>query len=128
MNYYRYCSAAISPYTRERYGIFISVWHLIRDKKVTAEEEAAYWKARAWFETHLIIPPFYKEGNPDRALTWFKATAMDCHIVQELKFYRDLAQKYGVQIDLVSTDAPGEIIYEDDYQIGALQKKALQST
>lgn len=48
---------------------------------------------------------------------------MDSNIVQELKFYRDLAQKYGVQIDLVSTDAPGEIIYEDDYQVGTLQKK-----
>jgi GNAT superfamily N-acetyltransferase len=117
MNYFRYCSRAESPYTRQRYGIFVAVWHLIRDKKVTPEEESAYWVARKWFDENLPNPPFYKGGNPAKAITWFKESAMDSAVVKELSLYRNIAEKYGVTIDVISTETPGEIVYEDDYQI-----------
>ncbi len=123
MRYYRYCSDYESPHTRQNYGIFICVWHLIRDQKVTAEEERADWDARQWFEENLPIPPCYREGNPDKAITWFKAQAMEGSIVHELGFYRDLAKKYGVAIDLVISEFPGDIIYEDEHQIAAIPNK-----
>jgi hypothetical protein len=41
---FRFCSKSVSPYTGEPYGIFVAVWHLIRDKRVTAQEEADYWE------------------------------------------------------------------------------------
>ncbi len=123
MRYFRYCSDSISPHTLQRYGIYISVWHLIRDKKVTCGEEAAYWEARKWFEEHLPVPPYYQDGNPDRAVTWFKESAMDGHIVRELVIYRNLAEKYGINIELITSDDPGEIIYEDEYQIATIPDK-----
>ena len=122
MKYFRFCADYESSHTQQRYGIFIAVWHLIRDKKVSAEDEAAYWKARAWFEAHLPIPPYHKDGNPDRAITWFKETAMDTAVVKELKTYRDIAERYGVKIELISSDSPGTVIYEDDYQIATVPK------
>ena len=67
MKYFRYCAPYVSPHTNQRYGIFIAVWHLVRDKKVSMEDEADYWKARAWFEASLPIPPFYATGNEERA-------------------------------------------------------------
>lgn len=122
MNYHRFCSKEVSPFTGERDGIFVAVWHLIRDKRVTTQEEAAYWEHREWYEANLLIPPFYAEGNPRRAVTWFRDSVMDHPLLERLTFYRDLAGKYGVGIELVSTEAPGEIVYEDAFQIGAVRK------
>lgn len=120
MKYFRFCAPYESPYTKQRYGIFIAVWHLVRDKKVSAEDEAAYWKAREWFEANLPIPPYHKEGNPDRAITWFKETAMSGPVVQELRIYKEIAQRYGTDIELISSDSPGVIIYEDEYQVATI--------
>ncbi|RYD18743.1 MAG: hypothetical protein EOP88_21520 [Verrucomicrobiaceae bacterium] len=119
MTYFRFCTDYTSPYTNWPYGIFIAVWHLVRDGKVSAEDEAAYWKAREWFESTLPIPPYYADGNPDKAITWFKESAMGGEIVKELPIYQNIASRYGTAIELVSTKTPGRIIYEDEYQIAA---------
>lgn len=121
MIYHRYCTDAISPFTGERYGIFVAVWHLIRDRKVTDEEEAEYWQHRKWFEENLPLPPFYAEGNPRRAITWFKHCAMDHPTLERLSFYRNLAAQYQLEIGLESTEEPGEIIYEDDFQVASIR-------
>jgi hypothetical protein len=120
MKYFRFCANYVSPYTRQRYGIFIAVWHLVRDKKVSPEDESAYWRAREWFEAHLPIPPYHQEGNPEKAITWFKESAMNSEIVQKLSIYRDIAARYGTDIELVSTESPGRVIYEDEYQIATV--------
>src|SRR5688572_28870880 len=91
MEFHRYCSPAISPYTEERYGIFVAVWHLIRDKRVTPQEEADYWSHREWYEAHLPVPPHYADGNPRRAITWFKDSTMEHPLLHRLSFYRELA-------------------------------------
>lgn len=121
MTFHRFSSTAVSPYTKERYGIFVAVWHLIRDKRVTAQEEANYWNHRRWYEGNLTLPPYYSEGNPKRAITWFKESALGHPLLDRLSFYRDLAAKYGIEIGKESTDSPGTIIYEDRFQVAAFR-------
>lgn len=127
MKYFRFCADYVSPYTRQRYGIFIAVWHLVRDKKVSPEDESAYWRAREWFESNLPIPPYHQEGNPDKAITWFKESAMNSLVVQKLATYQDIANRHGTKIELVSTDSPGRVIYEDEYQIATVAAPSEQS-
>lgn len=117
MKYFRFCATYQSPYTNQPYGIFIAVWHLIRDQKVTEDDASTYWEARAWFESNLPIPPFYGNGNPEKAVTWFKESAMESIVVKKLNIYEQIAAKYGTIINKVSSESPGTIIYEDDYQI-----------
>lgn len=120
MKYFRFCTDYQSPYTAQPYGIFIAVWHLIRDRKVTEDDAAIYWQTRTWFENNLPIPPYYEHGNPQKAVTWFKESAMESHIVKKVNIYRDIATRYGTSIRLVSSESPGEIIYEDDYQVATV--------
>ena len=120
MKYFRFCADYPSPHTDQPYGIFIAVWHLIRDKKVSKEDESIYWITRKWFEENLPIPPYHENGNPDKAITWFKETAMESHVVKELRIYKDIARKYGTNITLISSESPGQIIYEDDYQVATI--------
>lgn len=123
MKFHRISSSAVSPYTEERYGIFVAVWHLVRDKRVTTQEESDYWAHREWFEANLPIPPFYSEGNPKRAITWFKDTAIGHPLLDRLSFYRELAAKYGLDIQTESTMEPGEVLYEDSFQISACRRR-----
>ena len=121
MKFHRFASPTLSPYTGERYGIFVAVWHLVRDGRVTAEEEKEYWSHRAWFEEHLPIPPYHAEGNPERAITWFKDEVMDHPMMKRLEFYQEMGLKYQLGIQIESTNDPGRIVYEDEFQIGAVR-------
>ncbi|HDP34784.1 MAG TPA: hypothetical protein ENN29_06710 [Candidatus Hydrogenedentes bacterium] len=121
--YIRFQSLEESPYTGEKYGIFVAVWHLIRDKKVTHEEEAEYWKHRAWFENNLPIPPFYEAGNQEKAITWFKTDALTVEMKKHLLFYFELAKKYDMTIVENTTDSLANVIYEDIFQVAMIPKK-----
>lgn len=120
MNYLRLHSQDTSHYTGKRYGVFVAIWHLVRDKRVTDEEAAEYWRQREWFEANLPIPPFYAEGNPDKAVTWFKRNAITAEMKERLDFYLNLGAKYGVRIAEESAESLTGIVYEDLYQVAVV--------
>ena len=118
MNYFRVHEADIAYMTQQPRGIFAVVGKLVDNKATTEEEAAEYWKNREYFERVLPIPPFYEQGNPDRAVTWFKDTEEGKRIYEEMTFYREIAVKYGVQLYMSEcSELPGEVVYEDAYQI-----------
>lgn len=124
MKFFRVHEADIAYMTQQPRGIFAVVGKLV-DNKVTTEEEAAeYWKNREYFEKVLPVPPFYEQGNPDRAVTWFKDTEEGKRIYEEMTFYRETAAKYGVQLYISEcSELPGEVVYEDAYQIAVKNTK-----
>ena len=72
----------------------------------------------------LPVPPFYDQGNPDHATTWFKNGEEGNNIWKQMTFYRDMCKKYGVRLYLTETDEmPGELVYEDDFQIAIKDTK-----
>lgn len=118
MRYYRIHTADIAYITQQPRGIFTAIGKLVDAGILSGEETAEYWKNRAYFEKVLPVPPFYGEGNPDKAVTWFKDTLKGNRIYSEMTFYREMAGKYGTQLYMSECDEiPGEIIYEDDFQI-----------
>ena len=118
MRYYRIHTADIAYITQQPRGIFTAIGKLVDAGILSEEETAEYWKNRAYFEKVLPVPPFYDEGNPDKAITWFKDTPEGNRIYSEMTFYHEMARKYGTRLYKSACDEiPGEIIYEDDYQI-----------
>ena len=118
MRYYRIHTADIAYITQQPRGIFTAIGKLVDAGILSEEETEEYWKNRANFEKVLPVPPFYEEGNPDKAITWFKDTLEGNQIYSEMTFYREMARKYGTQLYMSECDEiPGEIIYEDDFQI-----------
>jgi hypothetical protein len=97
-------------------GIFGSCHHLVRNGAFTPEECATFAAIDAWFTEHLPEPPFYQLGNPDNAITWFKHGRVD-HFLERLTPLLALLRKRAMPFDTIFTDFPGEIIYEDPYQI-----------
>ena len=116
--YYRVHTADIAYITQQPRGIFTAIGKLVDAKVLNETEIAEYWKNREYFEEVLPVPPFYEQGNPDKATTWFKNTAEGNDIYQQMTFYREMAAKYGLQLYKSECDEiPGEIIYEDEFQI-----------
>ena len=125
MKYFRVHEADIAYLTRQPRGIFTVVGKLVENKITTEEETTEYWKNREYFERVLPVPPFYEQGNPDRAITWFKDTEAGRNIYKEMTFYRAMAAKYGVQLYVSEcNELPGEVIYEDEYQIAIKNPKS----
>lgn len=50
---------------------------------------------------------------------------MGNRIYAEMTFYRDMAKKYGTRLYMSECeDVPGEILYEDDFQIAIKNPRA----
>lgn len=124
MRYYRVHTADNAYLTQQPRGIFTAVWRLVDDGILSEAETAEYWKNRRYFEEILPVPPFYEQGNPEGAITWFKDTEAGNRIYEQLTFYRDMAAKYGLALYLTEcNELPGEVIYEDDYQIAVKNQR-----
>ena len=125
MTYYRIHTADIAYMTQQPRGLFTAIWKLVESKTLTQEETAEYWKNHEYFEKVLPVPPFYKQDNPDHAITWFKDTPQGNDIYRQMDFYRAMANKYGLKLYMSKcTEPPGEVIYEDDFQIAIKNQRA----
>ncbi len=123
MNYFRIHTSDIAWLTKKPRGIFTTVGKLVEAKILTEEETAEYWKQRAYFEKVLPVPPFYEQGNPDHAVTWFKDTSQGQDIWSQLTFYREMCSKYGIKLYKTEcTTLPGQVIYEDEFQIAVINE------
>jgi len=124
MKYYRVHTADIAWITQQPRGLFTAIGKLVDAKTLTEEEEKEYWKNREYFEKELPVPPFYDQGNPEKAITWFKDTEAGNRIFREMTFYRKMAEKYGLKLYISEcAELPGEVIYEDDFQIAVKDQK-----
>ena len=124
MKYFRIHTKDIAYLTQQPRGIFTAVGKLVDAKTLTEEETAAYWKNREYFEKILPVPPFYKQGNPQKATTWFKDTPQGQDIWRQMDFYRTICKKYGLELFRTQTDElPGQVIYEDDFQVAVVNTR-----
>jgi hypothetical protein len=101
-------------------GIFGACHHLMRAGRLSPEETELFLRVDGWFDEQLPHPPFYADGNSIRAITWFKPTATE--LIAALSPLRALLEKYEVVYDIVESEDPGIIVYEDAFQIGVVQR------
>ena len=95
-------------------GVFSLCWNLIRDKKMTAEEEQLFIAIDKWFKEHLPEPEPCK--NHEQVITFFKCETTE-EMAGQLEPALDLLDRYGKPYDVVYTNFVGTIVYEDEWQI-----------
>ncbi len=103
--YYRVHTADIAWITQQPRGIFTAIGKLVEAKTLTEEETAEYWKNREYFERVLPVPPFYEQGNPDHATTWFKNTK-DNSRADRRNFYFSIPLATSAAKALITTTMP----------------------
>ena len=97
-------------------GIFSLCMELIRNKTMDQEDADLYMEIDSWFSENLPWPEpcrqqasavcYFKTENAGEMMKWIKPALW-------------LLDRYHVPYYLVYTNTPGEIIYEDQYQIVA---------
>lgn len=97
-------------------GFFSICMDLVRNKVMDQEDEDLYMEIDEWFAENLPWPEpckrqesvvcYFKTENENEMLKWVKPVLW-------------LLDRYDIPYYLVYTNTPGEIIYEDQYQIVA---------
>ena len=95
-------------------GIFSLCWNLIRDKKMTPEDEQLFISIDNWFKDNLPEPEPCK--NHETVITFFKCENAE-HMIKKIEPAIALLDKYDKTYDVVYTNFVGTIVYEDDWQI-----------
>lgn len=117
LRYVRIQSRELAYRTGKPAGIFAAVYRLLRAGVLSEEEKAVYHETDdIWFQENLPNPPFYEDDSPGKPITWFK-TAASGHMLEKLKPLMDMLEKHNVPYDVVYTNHPGRIVYEDEYQV-----------
>jgi ribosomal protein S18 acetylase RimI-like enzyme len=105
-------------------GIFATVWRLEQDGVLTDDEKAVYHEIDdVRFQKNLPYPPFYDDDKPGKPITWFK-TSTSGFMIEKLQLLMDILGKYSLPYDVVYTNFPGRIVYEDEWQVAVQSDNA----
>ena len=100
-------------------GVFVAVDHLRRADRLSEDEEELFFDIDDWFEVNLLNPPFYEDGNSVGGVTWFKRST-SVEMLKRLEPLCDILTKYGIEWVLAESPDPGDVIYEDEFQVGVI--------
>ena len=127
--YVRIQGKELAANTMHAKGVFSMCWQLVQ-KNIMSEEDAGLFKEidswfteedadlyreiDSWFAEELPWPPPCKRQEP--VICWFKTENSE----EMMKMIRPalwLLEQYDQLYYLVYTNTPGEIVYEDKYQV-----------
>ena len=114
--YVRIQGKELARNTMHAKGIFSMCWQMIQDDIMDEEDADLYREIDSWFAENLPWPEPCKRQEP--VVCWFKTEIAD----EMMKMIRPalwLLERYDHPYYLVYTNSPGEIVYEDQYQIAA---------
>lgn len=121
MAYIRFVIAANDPDSGRRQGVFQALSDLAYGGVLLPHEQSTYDEVYEWFRQNLKKPRSLTRSSKPRAknvaLSWFKDSAAE-HIRKMYTLVRIL-ESHGVSVERISTERPGYVVYEDEFQIAA---------
>jgi hypothetical protein len=104
-----------------RQGIFIALEELRDSGLLLDHEQREYERMVKWFNENLEKPKsFSRSSRPHAkrvALSWYKDTAIE-HIAR-MHTLSNILEAHGILVDVLSTERPGYVVYEDLFQVTA---------
>ena len=97
-------------------GVFSMCWQMIQDDVMIDEDADLYREIDSWFAENLPWPEPCKRQEP--VVCWFKTENAD-EMIKMIRPALWLLERYNHPYYLVYTNSPGEIVYEDQYQVAA---------
>ena len=112
--YVRIQGKELAANTKYAKGVFSMCWQLIQNDTMIDEDADLYREIDDWFASHLPWPEPCK--RQEKVVCFFKTENSE----EMMKMIRPalwLLERYNHPYYLVYTNTPGEIVYEDKYQV-----------
>jgi len=114
---YKYCriqGKELAANTRVGKGIFSMLHQMVTNGVLDEEDESLFHELELWFAEELPWPP--QCMRQEKVICYFKTdnSEMMMKMINPLLW---LLEKYNHPYYVVYTNFPGEIVYEDEYQI-----------
>ena len=120
--YLRFVTMDIDPDSRVPAGIFHAAYDLYYESVLSGYEREQLRNLLNWFGEHLPAPNRFARGGRKmyikHGVCWFKNSAR-AHLEQIWEMVA-LLESNGVWVQMIKTDRPGGVVYEDDWQIVAV--------
>ena len=112
--YVRIQGREIASTTQYAAGVFSMCWKLVKDNVMDPEDAALFIEIDTWFSEHLPYPePCMRHEN---VICFFKTENSEL-MMKMMGPAMWLLERYERPFYVVYTNTPGEIVYEDDYQV-----------
>lgn len=112
--YVRIQGRELAANTNYAKGIFSMCWKLVQDDTMEAEDADLFKEIDLWFSEVLPYPP--QCMNREKVVCFFK-TENAGEMMKMINPAMWLLEKYHHPFYVVYTNTPGEIVYEDEFQI-----------
>lgn len=106
---------------RSRLGIIHAADQLRYEGRLDAHEENVLADALKWLAKNLAVPSGINSPGRRVAISWFKDTATDA--IDQMWSIASILREHGLFVEVVRTDNPGKILYQDDQQVFAVPLK-----
>jgi hypothetical protein len=118
----RFASTDLDERTGQPTGLLTVAYRILRDYSLTPAEADELREHVAWLEQHVPIPDrFARKRNVSHkethGIAWAKASAGD--MVMRMRAIAGIAARHEIHVDVVKTDRPGYVVYEDAWQVVA---------
>ena len=119
--YIRFVVAQLHDNSGKRKGLFHALGGLRDAGKLYPYEQDQEKALKKWFGTHLKKPALFSRSTKThahkKALSWFKDSATE-HI-SKMREMVAILEAHGVHVEVIQTERPGYIVYEDEFQVAA---------
>ncbi len=109
------------PRSGRRQGLFHAAISLRDSGLLSAQDDDALEDIWAWFNKNLERPERLalspRPHAKSQALSWFRDTATN-HIAK-MRAFAEILERYDIAVQMIRTDRPGYVLYEDEFQIAA---------
>ena len=112
--YVRIQGKELAANTRTGKGIFSMLHQMVTNGVMEQEDADLFHEIDAWFSDELPFPPQCK--NQEKVICYFKMENSEM-MMKMIKPMMWLLERYEHPYYVVYTNYPGEIVYEDEYQI-----------
>ena len=119
--YIRFVVGGYSQHPREMHGPFTEAAHLRDEGALEDYERRQVEEIFAWFNKELPCPPWSSMNWTNDAISWFKDTAQS--FVSRMYDIVVILREHGIQTRVLKTESLFKILYEDEYQVIAVDKR-----
>lgn len=102
--------------SRRESGLFGPAYDLLEGQCLPRHDHERLEELVMWFEQHL--PPPDRSRLRPRAIFWFRSRAET--MIKQFWKLAGVLRELDHEVRLLKTSRPGYVLYEDDYQVGAI--------